>query len=309
METESSQALAYLTTAEDVRRWYQGCLALEKKLSAFGPLYANDPAVQFAVQAAKRQLGDMKSALQWYREFAASQPEGPWRSAAVAELWLANRAGPPPKPVLTTRPCASRPYLDGKLDDDCWREAGAARLQNAVGDTAKSHPTEVRLSHDRDFLYVAVRCGHPEGVTIEPAKVRTRDKDLRGNDRVSLMLDLDRDYGTCFHLQVDAAGCVAEDCWGDKTWDPRWFVAVRRDRDAWTVEAAIPRAALTGDGFTPGKAWAANVVRVLPGQGVQAFSLPAEAPEESLRPEGMGLLLFAQDAASQAAAKDGPAKR
>jgi photosystem II stability/assembly factor-like uncharacterized protein/tetratricopeptide (TPR) repeat protein len=308
-ETESSQTLAYLSTSEDVRRWHQGCLALEQKLSAFGPLYANDPAVQFAVQSARRQLGDVKAALEWYRQFAANQPEGPWRKAAVTELWLANRVGQPPKPVLATKPCAQRPYLDGKLDERCWLEASVARLQNAAGDTVKGYPTEVRFSHDRDFLYVAVRCGHPEGVRVEPAKVRTRDKDLRANDRVSVMLDLDRDYGTCFHLQVDAAGCVAEDCWGDKTWDPRWFVAVRREKDAWTVEAAIPRDALTADGFTAGKAWAANVVRVLPGQGVQAFSLPAEAPEEAMRLEGMGLLMFAQDAASQAAAKEGPARR
>jgi hypothetical protein len=88
---------------------------------------------------------------------------------------------------------------------------------------------------------------------------------------------------------------VAEDCWGDRTWDPRWFVAIHREETAWTLEAAIPRHALTADHITPGHAWAANVVRVLPGRGVQALSLPAEAPEENLRPEGMGLLLFTQE--------------
>ena len=35
--------------------------------------------------------------------------------------------------------------------------------------------------------------------------------------------------------------------------------------------------------------WAANVVRVLPGEGVQAWSRPAGA---DVRPEGMGLLQF-----------------
>ena len=109
------------------------------------------------------------------------------------------------------------------------------------------------------------------------------------------MLDLDRDYATCFHLQVDERGCVADDCWGDKSWSPRWFVAVHSEPAAWVVEAAIPMAALTGDTVTAGKAWAVNVVRVLPGRGVQAWSLPAEVPEEVLRPEGMGLLLFSQE--------------
>lgn len=309
VETQTERALAYFGTAEDMRRWHQACLGLEKKLSAFGPLHSNDPAVQFAVQSARRQLGDVKSASEWYREFAANQPDGPWRAAAVAELWLATRAGQPPKSVLTSRPCETRPFLDGKLDDACWKESNAVPLRSATGDTAKAFPTEVRMSHDRDFLYVAVRCGHPDGVKVEPAKVKTRDKEQRANDRVSVLLDLDRDYSTYFHLQVDATGCVLEDCWGDRTWDPRWFVAVGREPTGWTVEAAIPRTALTSDHFTPGKAWAANVVRVLPGQGVQAFSLPAEAPEEALRLEGMGLLMFAQPTTARVEGKGEGVKR
>jgi hypothetical protein len=152
------------------------------------------------------------------------------------------------------------------------------------------------MAYDLDFLYVAVRCGHPAGEGKEAAKVRTRDKDLRQNDRVSILLDLDRDYATCFHLQVDQTGCVLEDCWGDKSWDPRWFVAIHREPTAWTAEIAIPRNALTGDHITAGHAWAGNIIRVLPGKGVQALSLPAEAPEVAVRPEGLGLILFTQDA-------------
>jgi len=136
--------------------------------------------------------------------------------------------------------------------------------------------------------------------------VRTRDADLRRNDRVSLLLDLDRDYATCFHLQVDQSGCVREDCWGDTTWDPRWFVAIHREPQAWTAAIAIPRNALTGDLITAGNAWATNVVRVLPGRGVHAFSLPAEAPEAALRPEAPGLLLFVQEQATQASAAARP---
>ena len=95
---------------------------------------------------------------------------------------------------------------------------------------------------------------------------------------------------------MDQRGCVLEDCWGDRTWNPRWFVAIHREPTVWTAEIAIPRNALTGDHITAGNAWAANVIRVVPGEGVQALSLPAEAPEEAPRLEGMGLILFARDA-------------
>jgi hypothetical protein len=230
----------------------------------------------------------------------ARQPDGPWRSAALAELWMMNRTGSPPKPVLACRFTDTRPLLDGNLNDSCWQVA-PVKLQNAIGQASEKDPllkefsTEVRLSHDNNFLYIALKCTHPAGRFVAPVKPRVRDSDLRGHDRVSILLDLDRDYCTCFHLQIDQRGCVCEDCWGDKTWDPRWFVAVHSEPKCWAIEAAIPLVALTSDRITHGKAWACNVVRVVPGRGVQAWSLPAEVPEETLRPEGMGLLLFSQE--------------
>ena len=76
--------------------------------------------------------------------------------------------------------------------------------------------------------------------SFRPRCKRARDADLSRFDRVSLLLDLDRDYQTYFHLQIDQRGAVAEDCWGDRTWDPRWFVACKPGPDGWTAEAAIP---------------------------------------------------------------------
>ena len=103
------------------------------------------------------------------------------------------------------------------------------------------------------------------------------------------MLDLDRDYSTFFNLQVDQRGCVCEDCWGDIHWDPKWYVAIRSEEDCWRIEAAIPLAELTGEPIAKGSAWACNIVRTLPGRGVQALSTPAGVEP---RPEGMTLMMF-----------------
>ena len=54
----------------------------------------------------------------------------------------------------------------------------------------------------------------------------------------------------------------------------------------------LDRKSLAGDPVTLGRTWAFNVVRTLPGRGVQAFSLPADVQP---RPEGMGLLLFMKE--------------
>ena len=226
LAAQATQQVALLDGKPAARQWYQSSLDLAPRLAALGPLFVNDPSVQFCLQAARRNLGDYEAPLAWYRRFAGRQPDGPWRSAALAELWLANRTGPPPKPALTCRFTETRPFLDGKLDDPCWKGAAPVRLSNAAGDTLRDCPTEVRMAYDHDFLYLAVHCAHPAGRQVAPAKPRLHDVDLRGHDRVSLLLDLDRDYSTCFHLQIDQRGCVCDDCWGDKTWGPRWFVAV-----------------------------------------------------------------------------------
>jgi len=293
-ENRETLQMGNIAGMEVVRKWYQGAAELGPRLAAFGPIYAGDPATQFCLQSARRNLGDLDAPKKWYADFVSRQPEGPWRNAAAAELWLMNRGGPPPKAALYCRATDERPFLDGKLDDPCWQAATALPLNNAAGDAAGEYKTEARMTYDREFLYLAVRCARPADRRESPAKPRTHDADLRGHDRVSLLLDLDRNYATCFHFTIDQRGCIADDCWGDKSWDPRWFVAVHNDEAEWVMEAAIPLSALTGDVVTPGRVWCCNVIRTVPGKGVQAWSLPAEAPEETFRPEGMGLLIFTE---------------
>jgi photosystem II stability/assembly factor-like uncharacterized protein len=274
---------------EGARQSCRDCLELGKRLAAFGPLFANDPATQFALQAARRQLGQFKEAQEYYAWLKTEQADGPWREAATAEVWVSNRTGQPPRPAGVCRQTSRRPVLDGDLDDDCWKDLQPLTLRDAAEETAKEYPTQAWFAYDKEYLYIALRCKHPSGQRVEPVSVRPRDADLRPYDRVSIMIDLDRDYSTYYRLEVDQRGCVREDCCGDKSWDPRWFVAVRSTEDCWQIEAAIPLHELTGDAVTHGTCWACNVARILPGRGVQGWSLPAGAEP---RPEGMGLLFF-----------------
>jgi hypothetical protein len=280
---------AYLANQGDLAHWYKQSLEFAERLKKFGPLLGEDPAVQFCLQAARRNAGDFKSPHEFYRDYKSRPNPGPWQQAAALEYWLSAPDGPPPRPVLPCRPAVSRPYLDGDFSDPCWQAVEPVVLTEAVGKTGQHYRTEVRLAYDQEFLYVALSCTHPPEYHVPPAKSRARDEDLRSYDRVSLMLDLDRDYSTYYHFQVDQRGCVSEDCWGDKSWNPKWFVAVRSNQTSWNIEAAIPLIQLTGRPITATTTWACNVVRVLPGRGVQAMSLPADVQP---RPEGMGLLMF-----------------
>lgn len=283
-----------LSNQAGARRWYQGALAVESRLAAFGPVFANDPALQFCLNASKRQLGDLETVRHWNRRFLSQQrgeADDPWRQNAAAELWLTERTGLPPKPVAYCRHVTSKPFLDGKLEDPCWQDVTPLVLKPVT----EGFGGKAWVAYDTEYLYVAVQCQHPPDRYVAPVAKRDRDADLRAFDRVSLMIDLDRDYQTYYHLQVDQRGALAEDCWGDRSWNPRWFVAHTSSKEGWSAEIAIPLTELTGDGITSNKAWAFNVVRVVPGRGVQSWSLPADA---QMRPEGMGLMMFSGDKAS-----------
>jgi hypothetical protein len=246
------------------------------------------------MQAARRQLGEAQAAAQWCGRLRNYASKGAWYNAANAELWLQDRSGPPPRRLAVCRLTDQRPHLDGKFDDACWKGLKPLVLENAAGTTAEEYPTETMFTYDQEFVYVALRCRHPRGKQAPLANKRPRDADLAAFDRVSILLDLDRDYATYFHLQVDQRGLVRDDCWGDLSWNPKWYVAAASDETSWTIEAAIPLGELTRQQVPLGTAWACNVVRTIPNRGVQAYSLPADVTP---RPEGMCLLLFQQDPA------------
>ena len=313
------------------RKWYERALELESRLAAHGDLFARDVPANLCLAADRRHLGRAEESQRWLLRYIRETtvplgaPTGvrgadPWRECVLLESWLLNHGGQPPKPVVACRRTVDRPYLDGKLDDRCWQEAVPMLLSTTTGNLGseygcreaieqefKERPgkpdvtamqqavadgTRAAFAIDDEYFYIAVVCRHPAGMKKDKVEVRGRDMDLRAHDRVSILIDLDRDYQTYYQLQIDQRGAVAEDCWGDRTWNPKWFVAVKADEAGWTAEAAIPLSELTGDVVVPGKLWAINVVRTVPGKGIQAWSGPADV---NPRPEGMGVLTFVGD--------------
>lgn len=301
----------HLYSAEAVIKWHQTCLDLEPKLTAFGPLHSRDPAAWLCFLAARRQVGRHVDAITFIRDYfmhtpgLTSMPAGtdPWRDCLAAELWMTDRSLVPtqPKPLGVCRHTELRPMLDGKLDDACWQDVKPLSLAVVSSGSDKTdemkafgaaYKTETRFAYDERFLYIAVSCSHPNGQKVEPVAKRVRDADMTGHDRVDILLDLDRDYQTYYRFQIDHRGCLAEDCWGDKSWNPKYFAAFNATDTGWTAEIAIPMIELTGDRITHGRVWATNVSRIVPGKGIQSWCGPAD---DTPRPEGMGLLQFRAD--------------
>ena len=140
----------------------------------------------------------------------------------------------------------------------------------------------------RDEDYAELYCPDNGRASVPPSKLSIALL-LQAHDRVELLLDVDRDYATYFHLSVDHRGWAGESCMGDPSWNPKWYVAGRSDTTEWTAEAAISWKDLTPGKPGPPSVWAMGIQRVVPHVGFQSWSKPAAV---RVMPQGFGYLLF-----------------
>jgi hypothetical protein len=253
----------------------------------FPALYA-EPRVRFPLAVAQINQGFPREAERFYLSQRRGGGQDAWQRCAAGESWLATRQGQPPVSAVTCSRALTKPYLDGKLDDAVWRNARPLELRSHVDDD-KSWRGLAKLAFDEEHVCLAVVCQKGAADYQSNDEPRSRDADLGRHDRVELFIDVDRDYATFYHFAIDHRGCTADACWGDRTWDPQWFVAAARDDRSWTIEAAIPLSELIGTSLSGRTAWAVGMQRVIPGVGFQSWTLPAST---SVQPEGFGYLLF-----------------
>jgi hypothetical protein len=257
-----------------------------------------DATLLFQRAAAARRAGETKLGDGLITALKRARPGDPWGDCARAETWLKeDRETPCPKPIARCVAAATRPKLDGVLDEPWWQGEAALPLR-AVDDEAaggaQSQSDFVRLAYDCEYLYFAASCGQQSDVAYpRDDRRRPHDGELRNHDRVRLLLDADRDYATWFDLTVDSRGWTGDRCWDDDAWNPQWFVAAAQSgagADAkWVVEAAIPWSALAANAPHQGEAWAVAVDRDAPHSPPQSWlARAADAP----RPIAFGLLLF-----------------
>ncbi|MDR1964415.1 MAG: hypothetical protein LBQ50_11595, partial [Planctomycetaceae bacterium] len=302
-------------------------LAVGKYLEQNFPDLADEAAIRFSTASVLRRRGWGQEALRYYRVRGDLKFDDVWGMRARAELWLgiSDKSELPPEqqelpiPSIRCSYTATKPFLDGKFDKQfdqgTWfngklysltPETPRFRLQEMLKDQknggaglrrestvrleSQVFGSQIMFMYDKHYLYLGIRCKRVAGFSYPPIpeKPRSRDAVLDGQDRVEILLDIDRDYGTYYSLTVDSRGWITDACWGDKSWNPNWYVARHEDRDSWYIEAAIPLESLTDQFPTPQTVWAVGVRRIVPGVGIECWN----AENSFNLTEGLGFLVF-----------------
>ncbi len=265
----------------------QRAAALAEFLGQARPALHAKPSIRFAEAATQRARGFGADADRIALVLSKQSIADDWRRAAMTERWLAKPEGlPPDKPLANCRYTPRRPLLDGRLDDPMWTRTQPISL--AATSAAKPSAT-VRIAHDEEFLFVAIEASSSQAASIDPHEARPRDADLSRSDRVTLRIDVDRDYATAFELAIDARGWTSDSIWGDTHWKPTWWVAAEADAEGWRAEAAVPLAELTDPKHVERAAWAVSLRRERPGEAATAWPANGAAVDS---PDAYGLWLF-----------------
>jgi photosystem II stability/assembly factor-like uncharacterized protein len=258
------------------------------------PKLAVSPEIEFPLAALHRARGAPSQADAIYRQRATTQLDagGPWAAVLKRELWLVQPTAEVPDGIARCAAASTKPLLDGLISDECWLNtptdlALGYRTTAAMPDDAAPM---ILVSYDAEYLYVAASVPRIDGQSQDPIQTagRQHDGDLRRHDRLSLYLDVDRDYATWFAFHVDQRGWTAESCWDRAGYDPQWFVAADADATHWRAEFAIPFRVFVSRAPQPGDAWGFALERTAPGAGVQRWQ---PNPSE-IAGAGLGILRF-----------------
>ncbi len=150
-----------------------------------------------------------------------------------------------PPVYKTQRLSTAPPVIDGRLNDQCWKNGSWTGnfYQWMPNENDKpSYPTEFNIQYDDKNLYIAIRA-----FDSEPDKIirRAGVRDQHIGDMVGVSLDSYHDYRSGFEFSVTA--------WGQKidvvlynpfkfdfNWDAVWKVKTGIEDSAWVAEYQIP---------------------------------------------------------------------
>ena len=157
-----------------------------------------------------------------------------------------------PTPAVATSTMATAvrathpPVIDGRDDDEVWRQAQPITAFRQFSPIANGDPrfrTEGKVAYDDKNFYVFIRMYDPHPDSILRLLGR---RDVRvATDQIKIVIDSYHDRRTGYEFAVNPAGvkrdyAVYGDINEDPSWDGVWEAATTIDSLGWTAEFRIP---------------------------------------------------------------------
>lgn len=187
--------------------------------------------------------------------------------------------------------------LDGNLFESFWEKIPVATdflQQEPVEGSMASERTEVRVSYDKQNLYIGVMLydSDPSGIK---AFQRRRDQPLNTDDRFIFILDTYNDQRSAYYFEINPAGLMRDGLLrtGQGTnlnlaWDGIWRAWVKRNDLGWSAEIRIPLMTIN---FNPDNdTWGINFQRTLRRKNEETLWSGHLRNQGILRPQDAGSL-------------------
>ncbi|MBD3673540.1 MAG: hypothetical protein HUJ26_08435 [Planctomycetaceae bacterium] len=196
----------------------------------------------------------------------------------VPTNWYIPPREPTLKNALSATQTASRPELDGLLNDDCWQAVKPEVLKNGSGRVYNEGSSFVKVTYDAEYLYIAASLLALPDVPLEGPQPAGRhyDGDLTGHDRLTFAIDVDGDHEFFYELTIDERGWTSETVGGLPVWNPKMFIATHQERGYWRIEAAVPLIEFAPPASVPGNSWGLAVRRTIPNLGWESWQSKVE---------------------------------
>jgi hypothetical protein len=186
------------------------------------------------------------------------------------------------KQARAVRLTGAPPRVDGRLDEEVWRQGLPITdfvQKEPVEGAEPNERTEVVILYDDAFLYVGLRMFAADPAAIQ-RNVSRRDVGGGQSEHVWISLDTYHDRRTAYSFGVTAAGGRID--WYhprddetdiDQSFDPVWEAHAVVDSLGWSAEMRIPFSQLR---FNAGdeQVWGLNIDRWIPSRNEDDFWIP-----------------------------------
>lgn len=147
-------------------------------------------------------------------------------------------------PELVIPQCNTPPSIDGDLNDECWKNACSSEkfysVSNPPGEIFSN--TEAKITADNIWLYIGIICRHPaaEDMQTEAAKAN-----ISRDESVEIFIDPGNGGKLVCHYFLNSVNKKYEkietsDANTKPISDIPWISAVKKGKDGWSAETAVP---------------------------------------------------------------------